>query len=257
MTLRAVADPVNIVCMRWGTRYPAVYVNRLYEMVQRRLKKPFNFYCITDEEDELLSGVQKIAMPQMPAASDATLFDWCKLGVFSPDMPFKGQVLFLDLDVVLLDNIDCFFQYKGQFRIIESWSQPGKGIGDAAVFCFDAGKHHGIFEAYMQDSQDVMTTYDSAQHFLSVAVGQGRLHYWPSTWCRNFKRHCLSKWLRFREASFPYAAKVLVFSGNPKPHHAIEGAWPGLLPARMKPVSWLESYWGQAPRMTHKRRRAS
>ena len=35
------SEPVNILCIKWGTRYPAAYVNFLYAGVRRHLRRPF------------------------------------------------------------------------------------------------------------------------------------------------------------------------------------------------------------------------
>jgi len=40
---------VNVICLKWGTRYDAGYVNRLRRMVQRHLIQPHRFVCLTDD----------------------------------------------------------------------------------------------------------------------------------------------------------------------------------------------------------------
>jgi len=39
-------EPVNILCLKWGTRYPAEYANKLYRGVARNLKRPFRFFLL-------------------------------------------------------------------------------------------------------------------------------------------------------------------------------------------------------------------
>ena len=39
----------------------------------------------------------------------------------------KGDILFLDLDLVITSNIDKFFKYRpGTYCVIENWTQIGK-----------------------------------------------------------------------------------------------------------------------------------
>ena len=39
----------------------------------------------------------------------------------------SGDVLFLDLDLVITGNIDRFFDYEpGKYCVIENWTQKGK-----------------------------------------------------------------------------------------------------------------------------------
>lgn len=40
-------EPVNIICMKWGTRYPAHDVNVLFRSIGRHLSRPFRFVCLT------------------------------------------------------------------------------------------------------------------------------------------------------------------------------------------------------------------
>ena len=50
-------EPVKIICLKWGTKYPAEYVNRLYRMVNKHLTIPFEFYCLTENTEGLYSEI--------------------------------------------------------------------------------------------------------------------------------------------------------------------------------------------------------
>ena len=41
MSKDSYGDTNYIICMKWGTKYGAEYVNRLYNMVKRNLTLPF------------------------------------------------------------------------------------------------------------------------------------------------------------------------------------------------------------------------
>ena len=43
------AEIVTVLCMKWGAKYGPDYVNRLYGMVARHLRRPFRFVCLTDD----------------------------------------------------------------------------------------------------------------------------------------------------------------------------------------------------------------
>jgi hypothetical protein len=42
-------DALSVVCVKHGTKYPADYVNRLYNMVRRHLPGNWRFICLTDD----------------------------------------------------------------------------------------------------------------------------------------------------------------------------------------------------------------
>ena len=56
------ADPaleperVNVICMKWGTKYGPESVNRLYKGVQRHLKRPHRFAHVDDVRSRVLRG---------------------------------------------------------------------------------------------------------------------------------------------------------------------------------------------------------
>lgn len=39
---------MNVVCVKYGTKYGADYVNKLYYGVKKHLKKPYKFFCFTE-----------------------------------------------------------------------------------------------------------------------------------------------------------------------------------------------------------------
>ena len=47
--MAAVKEVVNVLCMKWGTKYAADYVNTLYSMVARNMTRDFRFVCLTED----------------------------------------------------------------------------------------------------------------------------------------------------------------------------------------------------------------
>ena len=39
----------NVICIKWGDKFGANYVNSLYNMVERNLTLPHRFICFTDK----------------------------------------------------------------------------------------------------------------------------------------------------------------------------------------------------------------
>ena len=74
-------DTVKIICLKWGTKYPAEYVNRLYRMVNNHLAIPFEFYCITENADGLYSEVNVLDLE----IEEGLKGWWYKLQLFKKD----------------------------------------------------------------------------------------------------------------------------------------------------------------------------
>lgn len=236
---------VNIICMKWGSKYGPEYVNKLYSMVSRNLTKPFRFVCFTDDSNGLEKAIETKPIPELPIPKKNDVSPWKKLLMFSEDLAdLKGQTMFLDLDVIILDNIDCFFDYAGEdFTIIENWTQKGQKIGNSSVYVFKAGKYPKVLENFKKNKDQILKEYDNEQIYLSRFIGD--IKFWPEAWCKSFKCHALPggilNW--FKTPTIPEGCKILVFHGNPKPEDALIGRWPGTWRKSVRPTTWIQKYW--------------
>ena len=249
------AGPVNIICMKWGTRYPTHYVNVLYRSIGRNLTRPFRFVCVTDDASELLDGIEAVPFPENPGITKARWPNVFLKLVMTRDgfADLEGPTMFLDLDLVILDNIDCFFDYQpGKNCIIHNWWEKRKQlfnkrpeIGNSSIFRFEAGKSHYIYETFIdriEEAQD-RTKFVTEQHFLTMAMEER--HWWPEEWVRSFKFNCRPPFpLNLISApEKPEGAKFLVFHGQPDPDDAVKGYKGKKLHHRVKPAPWVEDYW--------------
>lgn len=238
-------EKVSVLCMKWGTAYSADYVNRLYNMVRRHLTKPFQFICFTDDSSGIQDGVIIQPIPDIFIPEKNRYSPWKKLVLHQKDLAgLSGKALFLDLDVVIIDNIDCFFDYSDKFAIIENWTQKGRGIGNSSVFTFTIGQHAEVFDQFVANPHPICDKYDNEQIYLSEVIGSNKVYY-PEEWCRSFKRHCIKKSLLrlIISPKIPEKAKIIVFHGSPKPDEAAEGRWPGRLIPYMRKAPWVKEHW--------------
>ena len=93
---------VNILCMKWGSKYGADYVNKLYSMVARNLSKPFRFICLTDDAKGLMSNVECFPIPKISVELSGPERGWNKLAVFQESLyDITGDILCFDLDLII------------------------------------------------------------------------------------------------------------------------------------------------------------
>jgi hypothetical protein len=123
--------------------YTVEYVERLRSMVQRNLDRPFRMVCLTDRPDLLPEGIEAVEVSRQKKVRPW----WLKTKLFSPDMPFTGRVLYLDLDVLVTGDLSPIVDYPAEFAICPD-SAPGftgahgrvtvKGY-NSSVMVWDAG----------------------------------------------------------------------------------------------------------------------
>ncbi len=242
---------VNVLCIKWGKKYGPDYVNRLHNMVRRHLSLPFRFVCLTDDAEGIEPGVEVLPIP--PIGFDE--FDrrepwtfahgWLKLTSFAnPLYDLKGRTLFLDLDIVIVDSLDPFFDQEGDFVVIREWDKRD-GTGNTSVYLFTVGAHTDALDHLRKDYPDSVNTVRNEQEFITGFLGrQGKVSYWPEQWCRSFKRHCMKRgplsW--FQAPAIPKGARVIIFHGKPNPPDAIAGR-SGKWYRRVLPTQWVAEHW--------------
>ena len=94
---------INVICVKWGTKYSASDVNRLKRNVERYLTIPHNFYCYTEDPTDLECDTISI-----PPEHDLEIY-WNKLAMFEDEF-LEGTCLYFDIDVVIQNNIDHIFE---------------------------------------------------------------------------------------------------------------------------------------------------
>jgi hypothetical protein len=238
----------TVLCMKWGTKYGPEYVNRLYAMVSRHLRGPFRFVCLTDDGAGIREEVSCLPIPPLNLPEGIPERGWKKLTSFEGDLHgLRGTALFLDVDVVIVDDITPFFELPGKFLIIHDWKRPWRVTGNSSVYRFELGAHADVLAHFRKHHEQVRRDFRHEQAFLSDTLHeQCVLDYWPKDWCVSFKYHCIPRWpLNYwREPKVPARARIVVFHGVVNPPDALAGRsngnWRKALPA-----SWVSDHWSE------------
>jgi hypothetical protein len=240
----------TIICMKWGTRYPVDYVNRLWSMIQRQTSRPTRLVCYTDDPVGLDAGIVAYGLPPYAAPADMMWDGWRKISLWSPTLEgVSGDCLFLDLDIVITGDLDALFDYEphATYCVIENWTQKGEGIGNTSAFRFRVGAHPEIFELMQRDPRRQKEAYRIEQTYISRTIDEQT--FFPDEWCVSFKHSLLPAWpLNFvmppRLAS---SARIVAFTGKPDPHEARDGIWEAPLHKKLykhvRPTAWIAEHW--------------
>lgn len=241
--------PVNIICLKWGDKYPVEYVNRLYRMVRNNISRPYRFICLTDDGNGICDDVEV-----RPINIDPALHGWWyKLQLFQPTLhDIEGTALFVDLDVVIIKPIDKLFDYQpGKFCIIRDL-QPGK-VYNSSVFRLEIGKYPAVWEQFQKNKQAIVDRLHGDQDWISECINDAAL--WPDNQVVSFKKQCrargrfsfgfVGRWLRQHgwlkpkgEAVPPEEACIVYFHGKPDPDDVAGqsyGMW--------KKAPWIKQAW--------------
>lgn len=240
----------TVICAKWGTRYPAHYVNCLWSMISRNTRRETRLICYTDDPSGIDPAVITQPLPTVALPARFANLPWRKVGFWSPDLGgISGNVLFMDLDVVITGSIDEFFDYEphSTFCVIENWTQKGSGIGNTSVYRFRVGSHTYLYEALQQNPEAILAKFGNEQIFVSKTIREK--NFWPENWCLSFKHNLLPRWpLNFMKiAELPPDAKVVAFTGKPDPDEARDGTWQApwykKIYKHVRPTPWIADHW--------------
>jgi hypothetical protein len=110
---------IQIICIRWGTKFPDEYINRLFRGVSRNTSKEFLFTCFTNSQSNLDKNISVRPIPLFTG-------DWySKISLYNEELynP-EDQVFFLDLDTVIIGDMDELLSYTGDFIIFRDFYRP-------------------------------------------------------------------------------------------------------------------------------------
>lgn len=176
-------------------------------MVERHLTLPHQFVCITDKPDNLHCQTKK---------ADYVDGWWTKVTLFRP-RPYglDGKLLYFDLDVVIIENINRLAEFDSEFVAIKDWNLSD--MINSSVMLLEAGTQSQIWERYDKDHEAAKRhSYCGDQHWIDQ---NSEPDYWPEGWCTSYKA----------DPGHP-RGKVVVFHGTPNPHQVASG--------------WVPDHWG-------------
>jgi len=243
----------TVICMKWGSAYGVEYANILHSMVRRNTDRPLRFVCFTDDASGLDLQIEPRPLPPIDLPPSHHWKAWRKISLWQRRLDdLAGDVLFLDLDLVVTGSIDAFFDFRPEatYCVIENWTQAEEGIGNTSVFRLRVGAHAEVYDTLMADPEGTVRKFRNSQTFVSRTISS--MTYWPPEWCVSFKHSLVPAWpMNFvRTPALPDTARVVCFTGYPNPDHARDGVWPTKSKAWWKPIfkhvrptPWIAEHW--------------
>ncbi|MEO1549927.1 MAG: glycosyl transferase [Pseudomonadota bacterium] len=263
----------QVICIRWGTKYGADYVNRLYGMVARNITPPFRFACITDTSLGLRPEIDVVDLPELGCEMPTgTLGIWGKSRLWAAELgSLSGPALFIDLDVVITGSLDGFFEVGAPEDVIlaRNPNTPFEKMGQTSIFRYPIGGLTELRAAFQADPQGIADEYKFEQRYVTRNA-PGGAKFWPRGWVSLFKWHCIPPvpLNYFQAPKLPQKTKVVIFPGPLNPPDALAGRWreksPHLPPMAhiaaglrgerreslskhlrhyLKPAPWIADHW--------------
>ena len=221
----------NFACVCYGNKYAPEYVQKLYNMVTRNSTKNINFFVFTDhvKMEKMIEG--NINVRQFPQHHLNGW--WNKMQLFHPDV-LQGDTLYMDLDVVITGNIDCFFDYEPEADFVGMNDfNPDTKIFNSSIFKFKpVSMAEKLWKPFDSD-QGKWTNYHGDQNVISeIILKYDTTKRFPDSWTQSYKWYDRSG-TRYHKGKWTYEhngeSLVTVFHGQPNPHQSemewVKKAW--------------------------------
>ena len=149
---------INIMCVKWGDKYSAEFVNKLFNMVEKNIcGTPFTFYCYTDNGKDINPSV-KIS----PMQTDLTQY-WPKLELFK---------LFRQDTNIFFDKYDYVKEHLklSEVEISEYTGYKSNFINNNSGFLIKSG------------SNETMTTHQTFYYHVYMVKDLSKGYYDRKNW---------------------------------------------------------------------------
>lgn len=139
---------VACVFVQGHVPFTTEYVVKLRSMVKRNLTLGHDFVCLTDRPAYLPADMDRIVI-DTPQGVYAW---WAKLNLFDSARALHGRVLYLDLDVLVVNPLDPIVGYPAPFALVpHAGDFNGKGDKkvvkryNSSVMVFEAGQYPQLY----------------------------------------------------------------------------------------------------------------
>jgi hypothetical protein len=223
----------NFACVCYGEKYAVEYVQNLYNMVKRNTTLPINFVVFTDhvKMHKMVEGdidIRKFKETDLQGW-------WNKLQLFHPDTYLPGVTLYMDLDVVITGNIDCFYTHEAQLDFCGMNDfNPVSGVWNSSIMRFKQQDLHGrIWHKFMSNRPEYLRKFPGDQNLISdFLLKTPGCDSFPDSWTQSYKWYDRSG-TRYSKQNWTYEhngeSLVTVFHGRPNPHESeqewVKNAW--------------------------------
>jgi len=152
--------------------------------------------------------------------------------MFDPRHAITGSLLYFDLDVVLLDNIDWVLDLaRDRFWAIRDfrylWKPERQEINSSAMF-WDPWRYHWIWEAFSQKGPEtVARQFAGDQDYLNSVLPPAEIGFFDQQKVVSYRWQIKDGGWDNRRRVYkqpgagdvlPLGAAIAVFHGSPKPH---------------------------------------
>tara|TARA_B100001778_G_scaffold315453_1_gene301569 strand:- start:658 stop:1197 length:540 start_codon:yes stop_codon:yes gene_type:complete len=159
---------------------------------------------------------------------------WNKMQLFSEEAELRGPCLYMDLDVVIIDNIDklATFGDEKTFGVINDFNLATKEYNSSIMKFNNEVATDLVWKPFLQRKGELMKLQGDQNAMSKLVMNSPHKKVMPDEWTYSYKWHSRQN-PRFGKGDWKFEKKekasVAVFHGRPWPHESeqqwVKTAW--------------------------------
>jgi len=232
--LTGVDDVIDCACLIHDTLYDWTYVDRLYRSLCRNLTPTVRMHVYTESTRHVPAPYIKHDLEEWDGVRGPKRSWWYKVQLFNPEHCLKdqGQMLYFDLDTVIVGNIDWLWQVnRDRFwaaRDFKYLMKSSKWAINSSVMWFDPRQYQYVYREFdlKQIVNNPRCPWHGDQDYIWEKVKE-HVSFYDTDRILSYRWQVMEGGYDFRyrkhldpgaASILDSAASVLIFHGNPKPH---------------------------------------
>ncbi len=226
---------IDCACVIHGNVYSWQYVENLYNMLRRNLSNDVVLHVYTEAGRSVPAPFVKHELIDWPGIVGRRRSWWYKIQLLDPGQ-FRGELLYFDLDVVIVNNIDWMLQQPldyfwtiKDFRYLQS---PVYNSMNSSVMRWNTERFAWVWDQFKQeDINTIVRKYPGDQDYLNRVLTHEHKRYYDANRFQSWRWQVADGGYDFRRrqakqpgtgATIAPDTSVLVFHGHPKPHEVTD-----------------------------------
>lgn len=222
---------IDCACVIHGTAYDWIYVERLYNMLQKHVPQGARLHVYTEADRQVPSHMIKHELQQWPGVAGPKKSWWYKMQLFNPEH-HTGDLFYIDLDTVIVDDLGWIFNHSTQYfwtiRDFRYLQHSTISTMNSSVMWFNVDAMSWVYHKFSQEHlPTIMRTYHGDQDYIEAVVPHQQRRFLDISKFASFRWQAYQGGMNWQtrrphdtqaNTNIPPGTSVLVFHGHPKPH---------------------------------------
>jgi hypothetical protein len=226
--------PIDCACVIHGDAYPWIYVERLYNMLNRHISVGINMHVYTEADRPVPAPMIKHELTDWGIGGPRRSW-WYKLQLFN-SKHHAGPLLYFDLDTVIVKNIDWiwnlplkYFWTVQDFKYL--WRPAHQGV-NSSIMWWDTRVYDHVWNNFkLQDLPTLIKKHTGDQDYINIAVDNSLVRFLDTNKVKSWRWQCFDGGYNFKQRTYQNPGSgtwltadtsVVIFHGKPKPADLVD-----------------------------------